>query len=583
MGRNKKPRRKSGKRGHKPPQQKRQDLALHELKSIVDKARTALSDEDHQKLDAAIDTLAYVTQELEAKGASVRRLRAMLFGAKTEKTADVLDGLSVDEQGEDASSEAEDESEAVGSEPEDAAEASGSTGSDGDKTSADKEKNKRKGHGRNGADSYTGAERVLVPHETLKHKDPCPECPKGKVYRLKEPATLVRVRGIAPLNATVYELDRFRCNLCGEVFTAEPPAGIGTRKYDETAVAMLGLFKYGTGFPFNRLEQFHGSLGIPLPSGTQWGLMEQAEGEALAPVFCEFIYQAAQGTLLHNDDTTMNILDLDKEMVSQALLGDDMEGRTGSFTTGIISTVDAHQIALFFTGRKHAGENLERVLAHRAAELGPPIQMCDALPHNTTGSFPTLVANCLAHGRRKFVEVAESFPPEVTHVLEKLRKVYKHDAETKELEMNSEERLAYHQGNSKPVMDNLKLWLDEQIDEHLIEPNSGLGDAIKYLRKHWEKLTLFLTVAGAPLDNNICERALKKAILHRKNALFYKTSNGARVGDTFMSLIHTAQLNKVNPFDYLVALLRNPDRIQENPADWMPWNFHLALAETGPT
>ena len=112
-------------------------------------------------------------------------------------------------------------------------------------------------------------------------------------------------------------------------------------------------------------------------------------------------------------------------------------------------------------------------------------------------------------------------------------------------------------------------------------PNSTLGDAINYMRNHWKKLTLFLKESGAPLDNNIVERALKKAILHRKNALFYKTENGARVGDLFMSLIHTAELCKADVFDYLVALQRNHERVENAPANWMPWNFRDELGESG--
>ena len=112
-----------------------------------------------------------------------------------------------------------------------------------------------------------------------------------------------------------------------------------------------------------------------------------------------------------------------------------------------------------------------------------------------------------------------------------------------------------------------------------MEPNSGLGQAITYLQHHWDKLTLFLRVPGAPLSNNLCERALKKAILHRKNSLFYKTLNGAQVGDLFMSLIHTAELHKIAPLDYLVALLRHEAAVALDPAAWMPWNYTAALAD----
>lgn len=112
------------------------------------------------------------------------------------------------------------------------------------------------------------------------------------------------------------------------------------------------------------------------------------------------------------------------------------------------------------------------------------------------------------------------------------------------------------------------------------EPNSGLGQAIDYMRRHWQPLTLFLRRAGAPLDNNLVERSLKKAILHRKNALYYKTENGARVGDLYMSLIHTCELNGVYSLDYLTELQRHAEELRGNPAAWMPWNYGDTLAQT---
>ena len=188
------------------------------------------------------------------------------------------------------------------------------------------------------------------------------------------------------------------------------------------------------------------------------------------------------------------------------------------------------------------------------------------MSRNLPGELKTIVANCLAHGRRQFVDVADRFPEECRHVLESLAVVYHNDALARERNLSPEERLLFHQAESGPTMEELHVWLVRQFDERLVEPNSALGEAISYLLKHWEKLTLFLRVPGAPLDNNICERALKKAILHRKNSLFYKTRHGAHVGDVFMSLIHTCELCGANPFDYLTELERHADEAASNPA-----------------
>jgi transposase len=431
-------------------------------------------------------------------------------------------------------------------------------------TSPAAEKHAPAGHGRNGAVAFTGANRIAVAHATLHSGDSCPGCGEGRVYVQKEPAKLIRIIGRAPLNATVFEMERLRCNACGEVFTARPPQSACAEKFDATAVAMIALVKYGAGMPFHRLERLEQQLGMPLPAATQWDLMK-GSAQLIQPVLDELIRQAAQGDVLHNDDTGMRVLKLARNA------GD---GRSGTFTSGIVAVSGGWKIALFFTGWKHAGENLADVLRRRAAELDAPIQMCDALSRNTPKlpGMEVLLANCLAHGRRQMVDIAPNFPEQCRYVLETLGKVYQTDARARERQLPPESRLLLHQELSGPLMEELHEWMKAQFAEHKAEPNSGLGRAVSYLLRHWTKLTLFLRQAGAPLDNNIAERTLKKAILHRRNALFYKTMNGARVGDLFMSLIHTCELNKVNPFDYLTELLRHPAEASVHPAEWMPWN-----------
>jgi transposase len=406
----------------------------------------------------------------------------------------------------------------------------------------------------------------------LKHGDRCPECSRGNVYGQKEPKVLVRIVGQAPLAATVYSLERLRCGACGQVFTAQEPEGIGPEKYDETAAAMIAQLKYGSATPFYRLEQLEAQLGIPLPTATQWEIVEET-AELIKPARDELIRQAAQGKVLHNDDTSMRVLKLKRP---------DGEQRTGVFTSGIVSTGEGRNVALFFTGAKHAGENIADVLKRRAAELPAPIQMCDALSRNVPklpDGVEILLANCLAHGRRQFVDVTGNFPAECRHVLEMLGQVYGHDAEARAQSLTPEQRLRLHQQRSGPVMEQLHHWLEAQLAQKRTEPNSGLGKAITYLLRHWRPLTAFLRVAGSPLDNNIVERALKRAVIHRKNALFYRTLNGAQVGDLFMSLIHTCDLCGTNSFDYLTELQRHAAELAVTPTEWMPWNYRTTLAQ----
>jgi hypothetical protein len=287
--------------------------------------------------------------------------------------------------------------------------------------------------------------------------------------------------------------------------------------------------------------------------------------------------------VLHKDDTTIKILELmgqrgQQETPASAAGEADVDERTGLFTSGVVALRDGHRVALFFSGRQHAGENLADVRKLRVAELPPPIQMCDALSRNLPGELKTIVGHCLAHARRNFVDAYDRFPEQCRHLLEPLGVAYHNDTIARERRLSPEARLQFHQEESAPTMQQLHDWLTRQFDEKLGEPNSALGGAIGYMLRHWEKLTLFLRQAGAPLDNNLCERALKKAILHRKNALFYKTQNGAHVGDLFMSLIYTCQLNEANPFDYLTELQRHTDQLATSPEQWMPWHYQQALA-----
>jgi transposase len=535
------------------------DLDMKELQAHLERARSVLGEDGYTKLTAALQTLAYLTDLVGDKDTTIHRLQQIIFGASTEKTCNVLGNQT------------------------EVAVASGEKKAEPENRSTQDKTDKTKGHGRNGAQDYTGAIRVKVSHESLKPGDQCPLCLRGKVYAQKTPAYLVRLVGRSPIGATVYESESLRCNLCLEVFTAAPPDVVGEEKYDPTAGAMVALLKYGSGFPFHRLERLQGNLGIPLPASTQWGTVLEIF-QVIHPAYRELVRQAAQGEVLYNDDTGMRILALMGKRVRQKLPAESNDSskenseRTGTFTSGIVSTREGREIAVFFTGRKYAGENLADLLRQRDSELGPPIQMCDGLlSRNVPKEFEVILSNCNAHARRGFVDVASRFPDECRYVLEILRDVYRNDALTKERGMSADERLAFHKAQSGPLMENLKQWLDEQITEKKVEPNSGLGEAVSYMRNHWTKLTLFLHVAAAPLDNTICERALKKAILHRKGSLFYKTQKGASVGDLFMSLIYTCERCGADPFDYLVELQKHATDLAQHPGAWMPWNYRETL------
>ena len=514
-------------------------LSSAQLEALLVKLAGVLPVETYQLVETLLRTLQWVTGALEAKNTSLGRLRRMLFGAKTEKTRHLLP-------------------------PSDAALAAA-------KLQAPKPK--AKGHGRKAAQDYPGAKRLPVPHPKLHLGDLCPKCLQGKLYLLKTPARIVRIAAQPIFNATVFELERLRCALCGTLFTAPAPPEAGPGKYDPSCGVMLNLQRFGVGQPMYRTDKWQNHFGVPMAASTQWQLMAAAS-QTPAVVYEALLQVAAQAELLHNDDTPMRVQSLRREMAASQ----DPDPRTGIFTTGIMAQIGPISAALFFTGQNHAGENLNQLLQRRAADLAKPMQMCDALSRNEPQEFQTLLCHCLLHARRNFIDVRESFPEECHHVIESLRDVYRFEAQAKERKLSPQERLRFHQEQSQPVMDQLQKWMQAQLNQKKIEPNSGLGDAINYMLKRWETLTRFLSVPGAPLDNNITERGLKTAILHRKNSLSYKTLAGARVGDIHMSLIHTCELNAVNPFDYLMALEQHAELVAKAPSEWFPWNFRQTLA-----
>jgi len=511
--------------------------------------KEALQEGDYEIIKGLVEAFIYLSQSVNEKATSIRRLLRVIFGAKTETRKKLFD---IATKRKDAAP------------PQDA---------EAKKEEAGAQEKKQPGHGRNGVENYPQAEHIKVPLGDKKAGDKCPECPNGKLYPIKKDGTVIRFIGMAPLYARIYDLEKMRCNLCGEVFTAPPPENIGTEKYDETAGAMIAMLKYGSGLPFHRIEKLQENMGIPLPASTQWDIVEKAADNGIYPAYRELIRQAAQGELIHNDDTPARILEITKEI-------NEKSTRKGIFTTGMLSIAAGRKIALFFTGQNHAGENMAELLAKRKAELKPPIQMCDALSRNVPKEFETILAHCLTHGRRNFVDVLESFPEEATYAIDQIAMVYKNDELAKKQNLSPPERLLFHQKESGPVMENLKQWCSDKLEQQKVEPNSSLGKAITYMLKHWLPLTLFLRVAGSPLDNNICEQVLKRAILHRKNSLFFKTSHGALIGDIFMSLIHTCNLGAVNAFEYLVALQKNHRVVFKSPQNWMPWNYEAALSGT---
>jgi hypothetical protein len=554
------------------------DVTPEDIKAMLDRIKPVVSEDDFNLVRALVETFEQATEVLRNGRATLNRIRRLFGLGQSEKTAT----LRADAAKAASTIATTPEPHGLDATDNDLALPSTTTTTDPatpPPSPKNHPENKRKGHGRVPASAYLGAAHVAVAHESLRRGDPCPDCIKGTVYPVRS-TPVVRIVGQPPLAATCWHCQRFRCSTCGKLFTAHlPPEGQG-EKYDETAASMFAVLHCGTGVPFHRLERLQANLNTPVPASTQWEIIEQRI-PLVEPAYNELARLAAQAELLHNDDSHMRILSLmGKRRAALVASGKlDTPERTGVFTTAVIAVVASlGVIALFFTGRKHAGENLAALLKQRDPALPAPLLMSDALSRNLPDGHKVIESNCLAHGRRNVADEMPNFPNECLVLLDQLALVYKLDNECKQQRLSDGERLLAHQRQSAPIMEALKKWMTAQFDEKLVEPNSGLGQAFNYFLKRWDKFTVFLRIPGAPLDNNICERALKMAIKLRKASLFYRSERGARVGDIYMTLIHTAELHGQNPLDYLTELQRNHKAVAETPADWLPWNYKASLA-----
>jgi hypothetical protein len=542
------------------------EIEAAEVERLIEQARQGMLDAaDQQQIVPLLRSLVWLQRTVFETRISLSKLKKILFGKRTEKSGrksqDPPSG-----SGEEPPSEGGLANPPAGSTDTSADTPADTRASKGSSANGESDATPPRGHGRRGAADYPGAETVFCTHGEFQTGDRCPECARGRLYPSR-PLVRLRFDGQPLAKVTHYELEQLRCGACSALFVAHLPPEAGQETYDVSLKVNLAVAHYHLGLPFKRIESFQNLLGMPLPDATQWELVEQVADSAY-PVYEQLKHLGAQQPLVYQDDTGARILSLIQENRA-----DPPPKRKGMYTTAL-QFEGEHAICLYLTGRCHAGENLDAILALRDPDL-PPIQwMSDGLAANTPKQHKdqTLDISCLVHGRRQFVELEDFFPNECTRVIDAIAEIYQHEAHCKQQQLTPAQRLAYHQAHSGEVMAALKAWMEQQFEDRQVEPNSRLGGAFDYLLKRWVALTRFLEVAGAPLDNNTAERALKMILRYRKNSLFYANEHGATVGDVLTSLIETCRLAGVNPLDYLSALMYNRSAVFADPAAWLPWN-----------
>jgi hypothetical protein len=548
------------------PNDKIPKINPNEVEQLIEKfEQNRLDDQEKKLISGLLRTLLALASVLEKKKVSIARLREMIFGKKRErfnkqgKAEEKKDGTeSTRESGEGAEK----------------SEASNSAKDEKQESPEGADRRPGPGHGRKPPSAYAGATVVHCPHQELQSGNKClKEGCKGRLYPVKRQHGEFQYSGRPILMATHYKQDVLKCNCCDKEYEAPLPAGVKPGRFDATADAAIAISKSVQAVPYHRTAALQELCGVPLPASVQSERCEVV-ADALLPIYKQMIREGANGKVFYGDDSPVKIQELVQENKEKT-----RQERVGMQTSAIvIELFNGVRVALYDNGRRHAGEFLESLYEKRSAGLPLPIQMGDALASNWCGKQERIICKCLTHARRKFYEIREIYPGACAYVLEQIGKIYQNEKMAKGL--SDEERLVYHQKHSGPVLEELQQWMTLQLDERKVEPNSSLGAAIKYFQKHAPNgLSSFLQHAGAPLDNNIAEQALKLPVIIRKNSYGYKTSDGAMVGAILLSVLASCRLNGTNAWNYLVSVLRRKEEVKRNPKGFLPWNYQGEQSE----
>lgn len=527
------------------------DLSESELDALlerIEQAKThelALSAGDYELLMGAVMMLANMQERLENNDLSVLKLRKLLGMVRSsEKLRDLLP--------------------AGDNKP------SSGTG-DNNRTKAGK--NKRNAPRKKKPPNKPQVHNHAI--EGISKGDQCSQCNAGKLYKYT-PAVLLRVTGNAPLSCHKHVAEQYRCNSCGEIYTANLPEHVSAdgprdQQYGYSARSVLSIGKYFAGSPFYRQEHINGLLGVSISASTIFDQCEKV-ANALNPVFKAIKRVAADATLFYLDDTTNRILE-QKPVMKKSRDGRERL-RSGIYTSAVLAiTDDDKRLVLFQTNVGHAGEFMQEILDARDTARAPPMLMSDALSANHVTGHEFKKCLCNAHGRRGFVELIEHNPDEVVYALELYQHAWVNEVHCVDKALTPEQRTDYHKVHSLPHLQTLLAWCHEQLNSDVVEANSNLGKAMRYFIRHFDGLSAFCTLPGAPVDNNEIERLIKLIVRARKNSLFFKTAIGADISDIITSILAICNENEVNGFEYLNAIQRNQAAVKASPEKWLPWNY----------
>ena len=320
-------------------------------------------------------------------------------------------------------------------------------------------------------------------------------------------------------------------------------------------LAHLAVSKYVDHLPLYRQRKQFLRYGVQLPASTL-GDWVCATCELLTPIYELHRHLIQNAGYLMADETPIRVQDKNKkgkchrgyywvyyDPLKPAVLFEYQETRARAGPEGMLADFSGYLQTDGYQGYDGLGER-------------------DSIIH----------AGCFAHARRYFTDAFENDASRAEWMLLRIQKLYKVEREAREAALTHEQRYTLRQERAAPVLDEIKIWLDEQRDRIL--PKNNIGKAVAYMLKYWQRLIVYTTNGILEIDNNLVENAIRPVALGRKNYLFAGSHDGARRAAIIYSLVATAQLYGHEPFDYLKDVIaRLPEHPHKRLFELLPNNW----------
>jgi transposase len=408
------------------------------------------------------------------------------------------------------------------------------------------------GHGRQRLPK--SLERRRVVHDLAAEQRQCPQC-RSELRHIGEEISERLEYVPASLQVIEEVCQRYACTKgCTVVTAAKPPAPIEKGLAGPGLLAHVAVSKYGDHLPLHRQESIFARQGVELSRKTMCDWMRQC-AELISPLVDLMKERALRSKVVQTDDTPVPVLDPELPHT-----------RTGRIWTYVGDSTHPYTVYDYTPNRSRAGPD-EFLKDFRGYLQADAYSGYDAIYKDAERGV--IEVACMAHARRKYFEAQSSDIMRSMVVLAYIHLLYDVEREAREGQLSAAQRQALRQTRSRPILTDLKAYLERERPQVL--PKSPIGQAIAYTLSNWDALVRYGQDGDLEIDNNGAERSLRGVAVGRRNWTFLGSDNGGHTAAVLTSLIATCKRHHVDPFAYLRDVFQ---RISAHPkkqlADLLP-------------